>query len=170
MPRGSDFWIGSACLIGDDERGGASGRVRCIGVCPVLASKQWAPEDVSKIRSWLVLRSCRRSRWTRLRDNAGLHLWKLPNQQLSSNSFRGNICVETTSSARPLIQKHLGNGEPWAFQQTGPGPRIFHRLACNWPGPPEIPRRWWQRKSAQGRPWKKEKRCTAHCLESWAQA
>lgn len=80
-------------------------------------------------------------------------LEQLPGEQLS---------VETTSAARPQIQKHLGNGEPRSFQQTGPGPRIFYRLALNWPGPPEITRPCWQRKSAQGRPLKKEKRCDAH--------
>lgn len=80
-------------------------------------------------------------------------LEQLPKEQL---------LIETTSSARPQIQKHLGNGEPRSFQQTGPGPQIFYRLVLNWPGPPEIARPCWQRKSAQGGPWEKEKRCEAH--------
>lgn len=49
-------WIYSALLIGNDELGGASGRVHCIGVRPVLASKQWMPEDGSEVGGWLALR------------------------------------------------------------------------------------------------------------------
>jgi hypothetical protein len=39
-----------------DERGGALGRVCCIGGCAVRAAKQWVPEDSSKIEIWLAQR------------------------------------------------------------------------------------------------------------------
>jgi hypothetical protein len=51
--RGRVFCRERACLIVDDELGGAFGRVCCIG------AKQWVPEDGSKIKGWLAQRSLR---------------------------------------------------------------------------------------------------------------
>jgi hypothetical protein len=45
--------VSSAFLIGDDELSGACDRVRCVGVRSVGASKQWLPEDGSKVEDGL---------------------------------------------------------------------------------------------------------------------
>lgn len=158
-------WLSSACLIGDDEPGGASGRVRCIGVRSVRASKQWAQEDGSKIKDWLAQHNHKR-RDGQVFQTVQRSICGICSRQLCSNNSKRCTIDETTSSARPHIQKHLGNGEPRSFQQTGAGPRIFHRLERYWPGLPEIARPCWQRKSAQGGPLEKEKRCKAHCVQS----
>ena len=131
---------GFGTLIGDDEHGGACGRVRCIGAHSVRAAKQWVPEDGSKIKSWLALRNHRTSWWLSLSDSTMLHSWSFTAGSCARTASGEAASLKRTSSARPHIQKHLGNGEPRSFQQTGAGPRIFHRLARYWPGPPEIAR------------------------------
>lgn len=170
MLRGGISWINSAMLIGDDELGGASRRVHCIGACPVLASKQWMPEDGSKIEKWLAQRNhemlCRIS----LPDSAKLHQWRL----VAGSSAR--TAAERTSLSKRYHRRGLTSRSTWAtadhgpFNKLGGGPRIFHRLARNWPGLPEIARPCWQRKSAQGGPLEKERRCEAHCVRVWVQA
>ena len=163
LPMSEFSCVRSACLV-DDDLGGVFGRVCCIGERSVRASKQWVPEKSSKFERWLVQCShiCNGGQvFLTAQRNIGRFL-------LTGSSLLQQIPVveqlfkkKTTSSARPHIQKHLGKGEPRCFQQPGPGPQIFYRLACNWPGPPEIARPCWQRKSAQGGPLEKEKRCKA---------
>ena len=130
---------GFGTLIGDDEHGGACGRVRCIGAHSVRAAKQWVPEDGSKIKSWLALRNHRTSWWLSLSDSTMLHSW----------SFTAGSCARTASGEAASLKRHhrrdLTSRSTWATANHGPfnkrGPGHEFSIASRVIGPalPKLP-------------------------------
>ena len=106
--------MSSACLIGDDELGGASGRVRCIGGHSVRASKQWVPEDGSKMKSRLAQRNHRMSWWSSLCDNTTHDPWSF----IAGSSAR-TAAGDAVSSKRHH-RRDLTSRSTWATANHGP--------------------------------------------------
>lgn len=117
--RGGLSWINSASLIGDDELGGAFGRVQCIGGRPAFASKQWVPGNGCRLSKWLALGNYKLSYWINLRDSAELRRWRLAVGSSTQTAF------ERTSFSRNDI---IGA----ASHPEAPGQRRTVVLSTNW--------------------------------------